>query len=246
MACCYIVPPQLLKAIAAASVNSAPIREAAASALAHRDQVTATRRERLSILSQPRGYNAAAAQQLFSRQSIVPDTLLRHLAESEEVDEETRTCARRDLEHIQQVHSRRVEVQQGGLQQTPEQGTFGIASASAKKPPADGKVYRGIYDAKHNQNESRLPGTLVRAEGQKPVSDKAVNESYDNFGNVLKFYKEKFQWNSIDNKGMQVIASCHFGKNYENACKFALPLRHFAPLHSPPLSLSLCLSSVAR
>lgn len=46
-----------------------------------------------------------------------------------------------------------------------------------------------------------------------------MNEAFDNVGAVLKFYKEKFSWISIDNKNAKVISSVHFGKAYENACK---------------------------
>jgi len=224
--CCYIVPPHLLQAIASAEANPEPVRHAAQQALAQRERVVAERESRLTILAQPRGFRGAAAQQLGSRQSIIPDTLLRHIAESEEVDDETRACARRDLEHIQHVHTRYQDAQQG-VAEPQEQHVVGLASGSKKKTPVPSdKAYRAVYDAKHSQNESALPGTLVRTEGQKEVTDKAVNESYDNFGNVLTFYKEKFNWNSIDNKGMQVISSVHFGKNYENACECPSPPTH--------------------
>ena len=77
-----------------------------------------------------------------------------------------------------------------------------------------------MYDAKHSSNQGQLPGKLVRAEGEKKVKDKAVNEAFDNVGIVLDFYKKHFNWNSIDNKNMDVISTVHFGKDYENACKF--------------------------
>lgn len=78
---------------------------------------------------------------------------------------------------------------------------------------------RAVHDAHHNFNDNALPGKLVRAEGQPKVSDKAVNDTYDNIGVVLKFYKEHFNWTSSDNKNHKVVSSVHFGKDYENACK---------------------------
>lgn len=54
------------------------------------------------------------------------------------------------------------------------------------------------------------------------MTDKAINEVYDNVGAVLKFYKEKFNWKSIDNKNCDVMSSVHFGESYENACKLNL------------------------
>lgn len=222
-ACCYIVPPHLLRAIAESEHNPEHIRQAASQALSHHERIVVQRENRLSILSQPRGYRGAIAQQLNARQSIVPDVLLQQIADNEEVDEETRAYARRDLEHIREVQDRYQAAQQAAAQadsQPDDQQVFGIESSGGKeKPHRSDKVYRAVYDAKHSEDEDDLPGTIVRAEGQKAVKDTAIDEAYDEFGNVLKFYKEKFDWNSIDNQGMNVIGSCHFGQNYENACK---------------------------
>lgn len=93
------------------------------------------------------------------------------------------------------------------------------------REPAAGKITtkRAIHDAHHSFNDNDLPGTLVRAEGQDEVKDKVVNEAYDNIGTVLKFYKEHFNWSSIDNKNAKVVSSVHFGKDYENACKSFCP-----------------------
>ena len=73
-----------------------------------------------------------------------------------------------------------------------------------------------MYDA---HQRWKTPGTLVRREGQPPVTDKAVNEAYDNAGIVLKFYKDLFEWNSIDDKNMDIIQTVHYGEEYQNACK---------------------------
>ena len=51
------------------------------------------------------------------------------------------------------------------------------------------------------------------------MSDEAVNQVYRNVGEVADFYKDIFKWNSIDGKGMDIISSVHFGKEYENACE---------------------------
>jgi len=79
--------------------------------------------------------------------------------------------------------------------------------------------YRAVYDAGNSEDESTLPGKLIRAEGQQKATDKAVNEAYDNVGHVLHMYKELFNWQSIDNQNMHVVSSVHFGENYENACE---------------------------
>ena len=73
---------------------------------------------------------------------------------------------------------------------------------------------RTIYDDKQTQN---LPGTLVRAEGQPPVADNAVNQAYDGLGDTFDFYLAAYNRNSIDNAGLALEATVHFGQKYDNA-----------------------------
>ncbi|KAF5507928.1 Protease PrtS [Colletotrichum aenigma] len=224
---CYVVPPYLLRGIADAQCNEDHVRDAARRALELRDQWTARRAERMALLCTPRGARHAHVPMV--PQSIVPDFLLKHIADNEDVDEETRAHARRDLEHIQGVQRQyQTQQQQGdqkGLSQDQDPASSSSVSALAAavpgkedpKTPKTEKFYRAIYDAKNTDNEQELPGSVVRVEGQKETKDKAVNDAYDNVGEVLKMYREKFDWVSIDNKNMNVISSVHFGKKYENA-----------------------------
>ncbi|KAK1961423.1 metalloprotease [Colletotrichum sublineola] len=202
---CYVVPPYLLKGIADAECNSHHERQAAKHALELRERFAATRAERLAILGGPR----AQRNRLASRPSIIPDVLLRHIADSADVDQDTRANARRDLEHLQGLQQK---IQRA--QQDQEQVTLAAAVDSSKQPKKP--TYRAVYDAKNSNDEQDLPGQVVRVEGQKPVDDKAVNEAFDNVGEVLKMYK-RFGWLSIDNHNMNVISSVHFGDKYENA-----------------------------
>jgi Zn-dependent metalloprotease len=73
---------------------------------------------------------------------------------------------------------------------------------------------RSIYDAHHAQ---RLPGKLMRSEGQDATADVAVNQAYDGLGDTFNFYLKVYSRNSIDNAGMPLVASVHYGKNYDNA-----------------------------
>src|SRR3974390_2685736 len=72
--------------------------------------------------------------------------------------------------------------------------------AAALAVPA-GTMRRTIYDA---QNQTNLPGTLVRGEGDNPTADVAVNEAYDYAGDTYNFYMNAYQRNSIDNRGMRL------------------------------------------
>lgn len=78
----------------------------------------------------------------------------------------------------------------------------------------EGNKQRSIYDAKGNQN---LPGTLVRAEGAAASGDPAVDEAYDGLGATFDFYWKSYDRNSIDDEGLPLIATVHFGQHYENA-----------------------------
>jgi Zn-dependent metalloprotease len=73
---------------------------------------------------------------------------------------------------------------------------------------------RQIYDAK---NKSTLPGVLVRAEGDSPVGDIAVNEAYDGAGWTYDLYKDVYGRNSVDDKGMKLDSTVHYSEKYDNA-----------------------------
>lgn len=73
---------------------------------------------------------------------------------------------------------------------------------------------RSIYTA--NNSES-LPGELVRSEGQSATRDVATNEAYDGLGATYDFYWEIFERNSIDDQGLPLNATVHYGEDYDNA-----------------------------
>ncbi|RWA10255.1 hypothetical protein EKO27_g4851 [Xylaria grammica] len=206
---CSVVPPYLLTALADSEHNSEEIRTSARHCLEFSKNYISKRQRVFAELTAPRGARGAAAPH--RHQGFIPDTLLKHIAESEDVDEDTRSNARRDLEHIVSVQAKYQETQ--GIAAEPKT----LATLSASAPSKAETTYRAVYDAHNDQNENNLPGTVVRVEGQKAVSDEAANQAFDNAGNVLSFYLDIFGWKSIDNKNMNVISSVHFGKYYENA-----------------------------
>jgi Zn-dependent metalloprotease len=62
-----------------------------------------------------------------------------------------------------------------------------------------------------------LPGGTVRGEGAPPVGDVAVNEAYDGLGATFDFYLDVFDRDSIDDEGMALLATVHYGDHYDNA-----------------------------
>lgn len=73
---------------------------------------------------------------------------------------------------------------------------------------------RTIYTAQNAQN---IPGQLVRAEGAAPSGDAAADEAYDGLGTTFDFFWEAYERNSIDDEGLPLNATVHFGRNYDNA-----------------------------
>jgi hypothetical protein len=215
---CRIVPDYLLRGIAESSANAEDHRQCARESLAYHQSYCSARKARFAALAQPRGsqnhpHNAGAA-----RQSIVPEHLLRHIVDAEGVDADTKSSARAQLEDLQKAIGS-YKAQQGLAGEQSSQKTLAGDKTQTQQPGGNASTgfWRAVYDAQHNSSEARLPGKVVRVEGQVPSKDTAVNEAYDNVGKVLDFYLSVFKWRSIDNNNMHVLSSVHFAKNYENA-----------------------------
>ncbi len=69
-----------------------------------------------------------------------------------------------------------------------------------------------VYDAQH---EETLPGVKVSEPWDSP--DIEMREAYKWGQKTHEFYKKKFNRNSINNKGMLIVSTTHFGKGYDNA-----------------------------
>ncbi|MER7755709.1 M4 family metallopeptidase [Kitasatospora sp. NPDC097643] len=90
------------------------------------------------------------------------------------------------------------------------------AARLAPPPPAPGPAAasRVICDAGHGQ---RLPGRTVRTEGQAPVADGSVNHAYDGLGATFALYADAYGRRSIDDQGLRLDATVHYGRDYDNA-----------------------------
>lgn len=90
----------------------------------------------------------------------------------------------------------------------------GATRPSAPMSMAPPAKQRTIYDAQHSQ---QLPGNVIRTEGAAASADVSVNEAYEGLGATFDFYLQQYHRNSIDDAGMPMGASVHFGSNYDNA-----------------------------
>jgi Zn-dependent metalloprotease len=78
----------------------------------------------------------------------------------------------------------------------------------------EGQKRRTIYTA---NNEETLPGRVVRLEGAPASGDVAVDEAYDGLGSTFDLYWEVYERNSIDDEGLPLDATVHYGTDYDNA-----------------------------
>ncbi|GER88197.1 metalloprotease [Dictyobacter vulcani] len=133
---------------------------------------------------------------------ILPPHMLTSLAQHG--TQEQRTMALQMLGHDHSIRTIRMA-----------QGLLSSKYAGAQSAlSTDKALYRTIYDV-HGQ--LALPGDQVRGEGQVPTQDIAVNEAYDAMGWTHAFYLQVFGRNSIDDAGMRLDASVHYGTLYNNA-----------------------------
>lgn len=95
----------------------------------------------------------------------------------------------------------------GGLQ-------INVLSSASLDAAGQPQKHRTIYDC---GNGIALPGKVVRTEGQPAVSDDSVDHAYDGLGATFDFYLNNLHRNSIDNRGLPLIASVHYDKKYDNA-----------------------------
>lgn len=73
---------------------------------------------------------------------------------------------------------------------------------------------RIIYDA---GGQTELPGRRLRGEGDPPTGDVAADEAYDGAGATFDLFQVMYGRNSIDDRGMDLISTVHYGQSYDNA-----------------------------
>lgn len=82
-------------------------------------------------------------------------------------------------------------------------------------PSPDGSKRRLLYDME--TRNAPLPGTLRRSEGEGASGDEAVDEAFDGSGQTYDFYLDVFGRNSLDDQGMTLKSSVHYGQDVPNA-----------------------------
>jgi Zn-dependent metalloprotease len=130
-------------------------------------------------------------------QGIVPPHITSHIAQHHD-DAGIRAAAEDSTAHDEAIRAARAQAAGGAAGQT--------------------NINRKIYTC---NGSTRLPGTLIRSEGQTPIGTKDKSgdpdECYEGFGATYDFYKNVLGRNSIDNKGLTLVGSVHYMKKYDNA-----------------------------
>jgi Zn-dependent metalloprotease len=83
----------------------------------------------------------------------------------------------------------------------------------AEKHPPD-NLQRQIFDA---GSKMTLPGTVVRVEGDAPVSSQDVNTVYDIIGSVNEFLVAATGRGLSSFTGGSVVATLHYGESFQNS-----------------------------
>jgi hypothetical protein len=63
----------------------------------------------------------------------------------------------------------------------------------------------------------RLPGALLRCDGQAACGDADADRAFEAARVVHAFWRDVFGRDSIDGRGMELVASVHYGKQFDNA-----------------------------
>lgn len=140
--------------------------------------------------------------------SIIPTNVLRSLSEDASMPEESRQALRDSaaLEPVwRTLRSAHAEAFQASLLAT------GLANArlAGVLAPAPQVL---VYDC---GGTTSLPGVAVADPGHS--NDPTVKRAFTSTTDVVHFYRQGFDRNSIDDAGMTLISSTHYGKLYSNA-----------------------------
>jgi Zn-dependent metalloprotease len=91
--------------------------------------------------------------------------------------------------------------------------TAGRPTVTVTTPAEDGPR-RTIATADGSET---LPGRLVCSEGEPATGDAATDEAYDGLGATYDLYLSAYDRHSVDDAGLPLPATVHYGRDYDNA-----------------------------
>jgi Zn-dependent metalloprotease len=135
--------------------------------------------------------------------AIIPPYLLERLASLDDPGFGRAAAAARHSLIRRTVHSR-----PPGVLADP------ATALTTARPDDPAQLVRAVFDARGTED---LPGAPVRAEGDEPTGDPATDEAYDGLGATHALFQDAFDRDSIDDAGLPLEATVHFGDAYDNA-----------------------------
>ena len=142
--------------------------------------------------------------------TIVPPYMLEAMAASDEPA--VAAHAREALRHDEELRSsRHTPTARPTTRRAPRRDD--VTAPGAEGAHGAGP-HRTISDA---EGALTTPGTTVRAEGEAATGDVAVTEAYDGLGSTWEMWSTAYGRDSLDGKGMPLLATVHYGRNYDNA-----------------------------
>ncbi|MFI5940418.1 M4 family metallopeptidase [Streptomyces uncialis] len=131
--------------------------------------------------------------------TVIPPHVLDKLAEA--ADSVISAAARRTLElDAAQRTRRRITAVRGAV----------LSAVTGVSDTPDRRVHDAL-------TREVLPGRKVRDEGDEPTGDATVNRAYSGLGATFDLYLKEYGRRSIDDSGLPLIATVHYGENYANA-----------------------------
>lgn len=144
---------------------------------------------------------------------IVPPHMLRVL--ELRGDAKTAEMARKLLEQSGKVRKERESTGPTPmLLETGDEGVDTFVTPAFAAAGGSGTLARAIHDG---DGKAALPGRLVRGEGDPPTGDADADAAYDGAGEVYRLYFEALGRDSLDGKGLPLVATVHHRRNFANA-----------------------------
>jgi len=134
---------------------------------------------------------------------IVPNDVLRRLGQDQNLSDEARQALTRTALIDQELRNFREQARQF---------TVVMQSISPTLAPIAAAPAVTVYDCNHTQT---TPGVPVPNPGN--AADPSAKNAFVEATAVAQFYQTVFGRNSIDNAGMTILSSIHFGVRYNNA-----------------------------
>lgn len=99
------------------------------------------------------------------------------------------------------------------------QADHGFRARAGGTPSPSRSAHPGVPLRHIHSAEGRLelPGRRVRVEGEDDTGDPAVDEAYHGLGATYHLFWGAFGRHSLDDRGLALVATVHYGQDYENA-----------------------------